>query len=43
MKKTPRGEAKEKFEANKIKLKPTLNSENAFERGRDMRSTGTCE
>jgi hypothetical protein len=41
-KKTPRDEAKEKFEANKLKLKPT-STEDALERGRDMRSAGTCE
>ena len=41
-KKTPRDEAKEKFEANKVKLKPT-STEDALDRGRDMRSVGTCE
>ena len=42
-KKTPRDEAKEKFDKNKDKLKPLSNPEDALERGIKMRSVGTCE
>lgn len=41
-KKTPLEVAKEKFDENKAKLRPTMDSSNALERTRAMRSEGTC-
>ena len=42
-KKTPLDKAEEEFDKNKSRLKPSQNSEFALERGKSLRTEGTCE